>query len=246
MAVFSGLHSYVRPARRYSDSIHNREMDEDDLSYAEIPTGIPAERALDVATFVMNALPWLGSPIAGVLSGISTDRKIARVNEVVLGLVEKLRDFESAASKQFVKTEEFEELLEQTLRQVATERNADKRRMYRDFLLGAIESPGEPYDEQKRFLRTMEDLQADHLRVLKALAQEPQPVDGLVGSQIATLRARLSDLSESQIEERVQQLNDMRVVQLHSLRGMMTPRGAEDLRHAITPYGVRFLRYLVG
>src|SRR5258706_1793709 len=110
--------------------------------------------------------PWLGGAIAGVLGGITTDRKINRVNEVIRGLAENLRDLESAASKEFVKTEEFEDLLEQTLRQVAAERNDDKRRMYRDFLVGVIRSPGEPYDEQRRFLRTLEELQSDHLRVL--------------------------------------------------------------------------------
>lgn len=219
-------------------------MDED-FSYKEVPICLQAERALDVAAFVLNAVPWLGGSIAGVLSGIGTDRKINRVNEVLIGLVEKLRDFESAASKEYVKTEEFEELLEQTLRQVAGERHDDKRRIYRDFLIGTIVSPGEPYDKQKRFLRTMEELQPDHLRVLKAMSQAPKPVDGLMGSPSATLRARLTDFGESQIEERIQQLNDFRVTQMTSLKVMMTRQGPEDLTHAITPYGMRFVRYLV-
>jgi hypothetical protein len=219
-------------------------MDEG-FTYKEVPTGLPAERALDVATFVANLVPWLGGAVAGVLSGIGTDRKINRINDVIVGLAERLRDVESEKAKQYVKTEEFEELLEQTLRQVASERNEEKRRIYRDFLIGAIVSPGEPYDEQRRFLRTMEELQPEHLRVLKALSQPPKPVYGAAGSPIATLRGRLADFSENQIEERIQQLNDLRVTNMTSLKTMMTPQGAENLTHAVTPYGSRFVQYLM-
>jgi hypothetical protein len=66
-----------------------------------------------------------------------------------------------------------------------------------------------------------------------------------MSSPIATLRARLTDFGESQIEERIQKLNDFRVTQMTSLKVMMTRQGAEDLTHAITPYGMRFVRYLV-
>lgn len=218
-------------------------MDED-FKYKEVPTGLPAERALDVAAFVANLVPWLGGPVAGVLSGIGTDRKINRINDLIVGLAERLRDVESEKAKQYVKTEEFEELLEQTLRQVASERHEEKRRIYRDFLIGAIVSPGEPYDEQRRFLRTMEELQPEHLRVLTALWQPPKPVSGIMGSPISTLRGRLPNFSEDQIEERIQQLNDLRVTNMTSLKTMMTPQGAENLTHAITAYGSRFVQYL--
>jgi hypothetical protein len=213
--------------------------------YKEVQTGLPAERALDVAAFVTSVVPWLGGPISGVLSGIAVGRKIDRINEVILGLAERVRDIESAASKQYVTTDAFEDILEQTLRQVAGERNDEKRRIYRDFLVGAVTAPGEAYDEQTRFLRSMEELQGEHLRVLRAIAQKPTSIRlGGVGSPIATLRSRLSDLSEAQIEERVEQLNDMRILRMNSLRTMMTPSGAEDLGGTITPYGRRFLRYL--
>lgn len=220
-------------------------MDED-FKYEEVPTGLPAERALDVGAFVANLVPWIGGPIAGVLSGIGTDRKINRVNEVVISLAEELRNFKSDAAERYVQTEDFEELLEQTLRQVAAERYEEKRRIYRDFLIGAIVSPGEPYDEQRRFLRTMEELQPEHLRVLKALSRAPKPVSGIIGSPISTLRGRLPDLSENQIEERIQQLNDLRVTNMASLKTMMTPQGAENLAHAVTAYGSRFVQYLKG
>jgi hypothetical protein len=172
-------------------------------------------------------------------------RKLARVREVLEGLVEDLDSFKSAAAEEYVSTDEFEELLEQTLRRVADERAEEKRSIYRAFLTDTIQSPGQPYDEQIRFLRTLEDLQPDHLRVLRALSQAPDPSRVMPGSPDQTLGRRLPELEQDRIEDLVAQLNDLRVTNLESLKVMMTGSGAEELRHAITPYGQRILRYII-
>jgi len=203
-----------------------------------------AETVLDVAAFVGSAVPWIGGPVSNVLSGMSSGR-IARVREVLEGLISDLSDFKSEVSEEYGKTEDFEELLEQTLERSADERNEEKRQIYRSFLTNAIESPGEPYDEQIRFLRTLEELQPDHLKVLRALSKTPDPDPGMMGSPNQTLRQRLPDLEEKRIEELITQLNDLRVTNMTSLKTMMTGRGAADLRHSITSYGQRFMQYIV-
>ena len=208
-----------------------------------VPT-TKTETALDIAAAVGSAIPWIGGPVGSVLGGMSLGRKMSRVREVLLGLAAELSDFKSTVSEEYVKTEEFEELLEQTLKRAAEERNEEKRRIYRDFLTDAVESPGEPYDEQIRFLRTLEELQPDHLRLIRALSQAPNQNPGMMGSPNQTLRQRLPDLDEARIGDLLSQLNDLRVTNLTSLKVMMTGHGAEDLRHNITPYGQRFLRYI--
>ena len=210
-----------------------------------IPATTKAETALDVAAFVGSAVPWIGGPVSNVLSGMSSGRKFARVREVLEGLTSDLSDFKSEVSEEYVKTEDFEELLEQTLRRSADERNQEKRQIYRSFLTNAIESPGEPYDEQIRFLRTLEELKPDHLKVLRALSKTPDPDPGMMGSPNQTLRQRLPELEEKRIEELITQLNDLRVTNMTSLKTMMTGRGAADLRHSITSYGQRFMQYIV-
>lgn len=210
-----------------------------------IPATTKAETVLDVAAFVGSAVPWIGGPVSNVLSGMSSGRKFARVREVLEGLTSDLSDFKSEVSEEYVKTEDFEELLEQTLKRSADERNEEKRQIYRSFLTNAIESPGEPYDEQIRFLRTLEELQPDHLKVLRALSKTPDPDPGMMGSPNQTLRQRLPDLEEKRIEELITQLNDLRVTNMTSLKTMMTGRGAADLRHSITSYGQRFMQYIV-
>ena len=210
-----------------------------------VPKTSKAETAIDVAAFVGSAVPWIGGPVSNVLSGMSWGRKFERVREVLEGLSSDLADFKSEISEEYVKTEDFEELLEQTLKRAADERNESKRKIYRAFLTNAIESPGELYDDQIRFLRTLEELQPDHLLVIRALSQSPDPDPGMMGSPDQTLRQRLPELNDERISEIISQLNDLRITNLTSLKTMMTGRGAADLRHSITSYGQRFLKYIV-
>jgi len=210
-----------------------------------VPASTTTETALDIAAFVGSAVPWIGGPVSNVLGGISTGRKLARIREVLGGLVSDLNEFKSEVSEEYVKSEEFEELLEQTLRKAADERNEEKRQIYRSFLTNAIESPGEPYDEQIRFLRTLEEIQPDHLKILHALSQEPSPKPDMMGSPNQTLCNRLPGIDKDRIAELVDQLNDMRITNLTSLKTMMTGHGAEDLRHSVTSFGHRFLQFII-
>lgn len=209
------------------------------------PGGDRVGTALSIASAVSSAVPWIGGPVSNVLSGINFERKLRRVEEVLVGLTAELEDHQSPASEEYVQTEDFEELLERTLRQAAEERNEEKRGIYSNFLAGAIKSPGEEeYDEQMRFLRILEQLQPDHIRLMKALLEEPQQTGGIMGSPSQTLLRRLPDFNRALLDDLVEQLNDMRLTRMNSLHTMMTAHGAEDLRHSVTAVGRRFVDYL--
>lgn len=218
------------------------KMDEDRPS--ELVRATKTEKVLEVSAAVASVVPWLGGPVSQVLSGMSIERRIERVGEVLNGLAQDLKNFHSEASESYVRSDQFQDLLERTLLQAADERNDEKRRIYGLFLKRAIETPGEPYDEQRRFLRTLEEMQGDHLRVLRALLQEPEASVSGSGSPIQTLCRRLPDMSREAITEFITQLNDMRVTNLRNLTTMMTAHGAADLRHGLTAYGSRFLQFL--
>lgn len=203
------------------------------------------ETGLDIAAVVGSVIPVLGGPVGAVLSGMSTGRKLARVRDVLKDVANDLQALTAKIREEYVATEDFEELLEATLRRIAEERHEEKRNVYRHFLVGAITTPGHSHDEQLRLLRALEQVEPAHLQLLKALGHPPDPPPGfLSGSPEATLKRRLSDLDAPRIGELVAELNDLRLTNLRSLRVMMTAQGAEDLRGSITPFGQRFLRYL--
>lgn len=211
---------------------------------ALIPASTNVETAMDVAAVIASIIPWIGGPVGQVLSGASFGRKLGRIREVLEGVAHGLEALSSQVSEEYVKTEDFEELLEKALKQVAEERTEEKRQAYRRFLTEAIVSPGEPYDEQVRFLRIMEEIQADHIRILWALSQPPNPNPGMMGSPGQTIAERLPDIPRNRINELVTQMNDIRITNMTSMSVMMTGHGAQDLRSSITPVGQRFIRYL--
>jgi hypothetical protein len=201
------------------------------------------EVALDVASVVTSAVPWIGGPVSSVLSGVSFGRKLNRVREILEGLTEDLRDFKSTVSENYVKTEDFEELLEQALRKAADERSPEKRRLYRAFLSNAVKSPRGSYDDRLRVLRLLEQLHPDGLRVLIALAQTPVQSDAPFGTPLNTLQKRLRDIPVPRIEEIFGELQRLGLANLRNLKVTMTAHGAEDLRHAVTPLGYNVLGY---
>jgi hypothetical protein len=209
-----------------------------------VPRKAPGDTPLDVAAIITSAVPYLGGPVSAVLGGLSAGRQYERVREVLNGVAEDLKEFKSKASEEYVKTEDFQELFEKTLEQVGEERSEDKRRVYRAFLTDAIALPGKPYDEQIRFLKALDELQPDHLRIIRALSQAPEGGSGLSGSPLNTLSQRLPDVARERIEDLVQQLNDLRIIGMTSLKTMMTFHGAQDLRHAVLPYGKRLLGFI--
>lgn len=200
------------------------------------------EKILNVASFISSAVPWIGGPVSNVLGGISTSRKIARVDELLKGMAEELKDFKSEISENYVKTEDFEDLLDQTLRRTSEERNEEKRKIFKSFLVQVVKNPGEQYDDQLRLLRLMDNIYADHILVLKALMAEPK---GSSDRKIHTLVERLPGMSSEKIKELVTQLNNLRVTDLQALTAMMTTNAAQDLRNSVTPTGQRLIKYLI-
>ena len=204
------------------------------------------DTALAISAFVSSAVPWIGGPVSNVLGGMVTERKIDRVKEVLTGLTEDLENFQSEVSEEYVKTEEFEDLLDETLRRVARERSENKRQVYRGFLRHTVKLPNDgAYDRRIQILQTLEQVTPGHMTILKALSQTPgDPTNLMTGSPINTIANRAADLSREEIQELVDQTNVLRLTNQTSLMVMMTATGAEDLRPSITQLGNELLRYL--
>lgn len=204
----------------------------------------PGDIALDIASMAASAFPGLGGPISAFLSGIFVERKLKRMREVIHKLQENLEGFKSEVSEEYVKTEDFEELVEETMLRVHRERNEEKRLLYAQFLTGAIKRPSDPYAEKIRFLKIIDNIQLEHVMLLKAIRQAPDPNTNIdMGSPLQTLEKRLK-MQRDMIVELVNDLNDMRITNMTGLKVMMTGHGAENLVHSITPLGQRLIRFI--
>lgn len=139
-----------------------------------------------------------------------------RVKEVLEDLFSRVEALGDQRSDNYIRSDEFEDLLDQTRRQVANERHESKRRLYAAILAGAIEKPAaSPYHEQLRMLRTIEELQPDHLQVLRAMLQTPERPKRATGSfsGVTTLPQRLPGIPSERLMELVIQLTEeLRVI----------------------------------
>lgn len=211
-----------------------------------LPASTGTEKALDGAAILVSVVPWIGGAISNVLSGMSQGRKFDRVDEVLRGISGDLAGFKSEASEEYVRTDEFEDLLEYTLRRVGEQRNEEKRSMYRAFLSGDIESPGRytDYDKKLEIVRAIELLLSDDIEVIRALRREPEPDHGWTGSPIHTLAVRLPGFDNRRIDDSVDRLKSLRIISSGNLRLMMTGRAAADMRTWFEPFGLNLIRYI--
>jgi len=201
------------------------------------------EKIIEVVGTVSSLTPLLGGPLSSILMGISGDRRFDRVRGIIIELAERLGDVE-ADREAFLRSEDFEDLLIETLQRVAAERDEGKRQAYRNILLNAVRDARQSYDETLRFLRVLEQLQPDHVEVLRAYAEPAESNTMIGGSRRHTLGNRLPEMPAEHVDDLVVQLEDLRLT-TGSLQGMVTGPSAVDLRPLITPFGRRFLMYVV-
>lgn len=228
----------------------HRSENEDETSIEELGKARPfsaeslIDAGLDIIATATSVAPILGGPVANVINGTVTARRIERVREVVVALAEDVRDLKDEAVEAYVKTEEFDEILDSTLRVVAAERAEEKRKLLKQYLLGTISNPHESYDEKLRILRVLEEVQGAHIWVLKALLHGVIDENAYMGSPAATLQKRLPMLPLDRLGEIITETNDLRLTNLTSLNTTMSGRGSQELDHFVTPLGKRFLAFL--
>jgi hypothetical protein len=221
---------------------------DDDLEQIDLvlPGSTGAERTLDGLATVAEFAPELGGVVSNLLSGAASKRRNERMREAVAYVLALVADV-STEQKNYVRSEDFEDLLVETLERVRAERSEAKRRAYGHLLASAVRNAGEPgYDEQLRYLRVLEELQPDHLGMLAAITQEhDESQGGGTSSLLGTLRSRLPEMPEEHVRDLAEQLDRMTLTNMGgALSAMMTARGAADLRSRLTPFGQRFVAYI--
>jgi len=223
-----------------------KEMDEKGIN---LPATTKTEIAFDTASIISGFAPWIGGPIGNVLAGMSMNRKMARIETCLKYLEENIEKIRSASAENFVKTEDFEDLLERTLKKVYDERYEDKRKIYGRFIINNIAMPNVEFDERLKMLKLLEELQPTHIELIKALLQNPAPEDsrGNSGSILRTLSRRLSNYSEDLLIDLVKDLEQSRLIVdvVGNLKTGMSSQGAADLRSRVTDFGRRFVGFLI-
>lgn len=210
-----------------------------------IPTPLfpdsPAEKIIDLAGMAAGiGIPVLGPILQGVLSGGVTTRRFERVEEAVKEVVQELATQHKQVNEEYVKSEEFEELLAQTLDKIARELDGEKREIYRNFLLRIITSPPQSYWSQRQLLRLAEELSPGHIRLLRAFLAQPD--GGGMGARIRALAARTGTSPEVAMGLAEDLERTGLVTNTESLRIMVS--NSEETKPFISALGHQLLRFI--
>ena len=201
-------------------------------------TKLPSDLDTQVLAITASFLPYVGGPISNVLNGIGSQRKFKRVNECLSELAEQIRNFESDLSKKYVKTEDFEEILEKTLRKVLDEHDSSKRLLYANFLATVITYPDGGYDEQEQVMSVAGELSKRDLTLLRVYSTQPPNVnESAIWAVDTAIHLNKRSLTKGEFEALLQDSVDR-------LAGLRLLNKREGVLH-VSELGKNVLRYLM-
>ena len=132
------------------------------------------------------------NPITGfIVSYVETvkerqaERKLTRCLEMLESLQKDLDESQKSINEKYVKNDDFLDIFEQTVNQVANERNDDKRMYFKNILLNSIFKDTVDYDITEKYMNSLSRLEKDDLTILKVLYQPElaNKAKGYVGHQ---------------------------------------------------------------
>src|SRR5918995_5217960 len=94
-----------------------------------LPPTTGTERTLDGLATLAEFAPELGGVIGNIVSGIASKRRFERVRSSIAYVLQLIADV-STEQQNYVRSEDFEDLLIETLRRVAAGGSGQKRRGY--------------------------------------------------------------------------------------------------------------------
>jgi hypothetical protein len=196
----------------------------------------------DIAEHIAKTVPWLAAPVKNALNRQWNDREFARMSEMFGNFLAKLVDFSSELSELYVKTPEFQRLLEQILIRVGDERQAEKRSIYCAFLSDAVTSPCDPFEMQLRFLQAVRELRLDQIRLIKAVAEPSDPSLHHSLSSLQILEKRMPDIHPDRIYGLLTQMNELGIIRLADLK---TTGPGRKLSESFTALGQKLLHFIL-
>jgi len=215
-------------------------MPQDKSVHAQAPAA--RKQANRPLTHLCREAPWLGTIIRAALDRPLSEREKSRVDEMLETLASGLKGFSSELSELYVKTADFQRLLERIISRIADERHEEKRCIYCAFLADAVKSPCEPFKKQLRFLAALRELRLDQMRLMRALAAPPNLNLHRSLSPAQILEKRLPDVPHDRIAGLLTQMNDLGIINLEELKKINAAN--QRLDTCLTPIGRQFLRFM--
>lgn len=192
----------------------------------------------------LSLIPGLGQAIASALStraaNVAAKHTAALVTELRAG-VQQLG--EEKLDAEFLESDEFSSLLVRTLNMNARSARTEKIRLFGKVFLGFLKEPGLTSPFKESFLRIVDELEPEHVQVLRLIHRDSgplgQPADSRGRARVEQLAKEL-DLPEGRVLAYGVQMMRFGLVQDDSIGRT----GYAPGRWVITSYGREFCEHL--
>jgi hypothetical protein len=203
-----------------------------------------ADRAFALGLAGLQLVPLIGPVMATFISEVVPRRKQARL----VGFVQDLtREFEAEHERidsEFVRTDEFDRMVEDVLERVQTVKNEDKLGFWAALLAGVAASDRPKKSDRDRMIETLDGLRTDNLRLLHVIATTSEGPPGIIAGGVGTtLEWKLPDVPNDEARRLWAELTAAGLVGGYP-SGTMTAQGMGMLVAHLTPYGRELVRLL--
>jgi hypothetical protein len=205
------------------------------------------ERYAELLAMVSSAAPWIGGPVSEIVGGAATNLKINRVTQFVRDVLDHVEALHTQAAEQFVKSEDFVDLLDKTVQAVADERSETKRALFSSYILNNIAQPEIRYDRRLKCLNILKQVDTRHLDLLVALLQHPTAQErGVSLSAPSTTIERRAPHLRDDLKALIHETNTLGLTTIRDnyLNTNMTGDGAATLQHAVTQLGNEVIAFI--
>lgn len=212
------------------------------------------EEVTKLVSVGLNAIPVVGGVMSGVANEIIARRQNKRLEEFLLSLSQDIQAVEERLNKDFLKTEDFYDIVEDTFTKVSETRQQVKIDAYKAIFMNSILANSPVIDDILELNDLIYSWQPRHIILLKLL-YNPQLVDEQMGNPVGAgggfstslstiLCKLLPQWSEDQIVRTWKDLYDQRIHNTPEVKTMITDRGLDQLQNRLTPFGQHVAKYL--
>lgn len=228
----------------------------------------PEDHLIAAIKTAFELVPGVGGALSSLIDEYYPNRQIERLLSFVEDLVHRLGWLEHQIRQERIRTDEFGDLLFDTLRLVSRDHGQEKFKAYRAVLLNELVIPEIIAGESEFFVTLVHDLGAPHIQMLHVLYQPDKAVPssvqfrGRAGKYEGTVRSELHTIFADAPQGYVDAIwmglmtrglvDDFRYKQVHTIDQRLMPTETTDfsqwvfkhLTGTLTPFGRRFLEYI--
>ena len=183
-----------------------------------------------------NPAAGLALKTAAILGGwVFQERKYSRIKDALTSVANRIQQVEH----EYVRKEEFADLLEETLRRMADQPSEDRRQIMRGILESVMERPRD-FNESRLFVRLADELPGAHLKVIAAVKQPKMRLEGL--GVINSILSKRSGVPRERIDAVIADLTFFRVFDGTKFN-FNAPEG-QTYEYLLSEIGQEFLEFM--